>query len=282
MVQQLSLFGAIDEGSYDLFVSTMITLSGNPPILYAKLSTVWIPNPSYQIEGVNSKNQLVEQTRIKLSKDLPLDVLKDLLPDGNDQYNHLLIKKLSDDTIPIDSSELDRLVHGNSKPKDNMNDDTMDIDSEEKTETKINEKSAWCVSISDIPAAGSNRKVSMQTINESILLSSVGPNATVEKVMNELGYIFQYEYITIGVKFNLKHNLVLELQKVWSVKKSLKQQVTKGGYLIKAFINVGKATDIDRMNFTETVLLNLQKELQGYVELVVPDRKSMDSRIGFD
>lgn len=266
MVQQLSLFSSIDDKSYDLFIATMNTVSGNPPILYAKVSTVWIPNPSLQIDGVNTKGQLVEKTRIKVSKDIPLSMLQEniLSPQFDTDFNdHTILKSFLGDTIPIDFNTLHDMIHG--------------------TERVNNKKqNAWCLSISDIPAAGNNRKVSMQTINESILLSHVGSNSNLETIMNELGYIFHYQYVTIGTRFNLKHNLILELQKIWNITESSKKQITKGGYLIKTFINVDKATDIDRMNLTETILLNLQKELQGYITLSVPDRKSMDSRMSID
>lgn len=277
MVQQLSLFGTLDDPSYDLFVSTMTTLSGNPPIAFAKLSTAWKPNPEYQIEGVNTKNQLVEQTRIKLERKLPLSALIDgytAKPEA--KYTHNLVKDMLTDDIHIEYKQLHEQINGTQSTSDP---DKMDVDSQEPA-SSTSDNEAWSVTIADIPAAGNNRKVSMQTINESVLMSHVGPNTTISSIMGELGYVFEYQYITAGVKFNLKHNLIVELQKIWNVTETSKRQVTKGGYIIKAFINVGKATDIERMNFTESVLLNLQKELQGYVELTVPDRKSMDSRMG--
>lgn len=282
MVQQLSLYGSLDDASYDLFVSTMTTVSGNPPIAFAKLSTVWIPNPAFQIEGVNTKNQLVEQTRIKLERKLPLSALTSN-DDGKSpaKYTHSIVKGLVGDDIPIEYKQLKQ--HIGELPR-KADPDAMDVDSEESKPVSAAafDDEPWCVTIADIPAAGNNRKVSMQTINESVLMSHVGPDTSITSIMGGLGYVFQYQYITAGVKFNLKHGLVVELQKIWNVSESSKKQVTKGGFLIKAFINVGKATDIERMNFTESVLLNLQKELQGYVDLTVPDRKSMDSRMGFE
>lgn len=282
MVQQLSLYGSLDDASYDLFVSTMTTVSGNPPIAFVKLSTVWIPNPAFQIEGVNTKNQLVEQTRIKLERKLPLSALTSD-DDGKSpaKYTHSIVKSLVGDDIPIEYKQLKQ--HIGELPR-KADPDAMDVDSEESKPVSAAafDDEPWCVTIADIPAAGNNRKVSMQTINESVLMSHVGPDTSITSIMGGLGYVFQYQYITAGVKFNLKHGLVVELQKIWNVSESSKKQVTKGGFLIKAFINVGKATDIERMNFTESVLLNLQKELQGYVDLAVPDRKSMDSRMGFE
>lgn len=77
----------------------------------------------------------------------------------------------------------------------------------------------------------------------------------------------------------MKHGLILELQKIWQIEEAGNSQITSGGFLLKAYINVSRGTDIDRINYTETVLMNLKKELQGYIELSVPDRQSMDSRV---
>ena len=72
----------------------------------------------------------------------------------------------------------------------------------------------------------------------------------------------------------------MELQKVWDV--NSKSQVTKNGYLIKTYTNANKSTNLDQINHGEQQLLNLQKDLQGYVDLKIPDRKSMDSRMEYD
>ncbi|CCF60521.1 hypothetical protein KAFR_0K01670 [Kazachstania africana CBS 2517] len=259
MVQQLSLFGAIDDDSYSLFVSTITTLSGNPPILFARLSTIWKPNPEYEINNTNSKNQLVEKARINVSKTLSLNSFN--LPES-EIMDYNLLKTLPNDenTGIIDSSRINEILQ------------SKDL-------------SAWSFAISDIPASASsnNRKVSVQNISETVLLSSTGSSSNLTHFMNELAYVSEFKYVTIGIKFNLKHNLIIELQKIWNVNdENSNTQITKGGFLIKAFINVAKATDVDKINHNESVLLNLQKELQGYVNLSIPDRSSMDSRMAYD
>ena len=106
-----------------------------------------------------------------------------------------------------------------------------------------------------------------------------GKDSSISSLMSGLGYVFEFQYLTIGVKFFMKHGLILELQKIWQIEEAENSQITSGGFLIKAYINVSRGTDIDRINYTETVLLNLKKELQGYIELSVPDRQSMDPRV---
>ena len=343
MVQQLSLFGSIDDDSCDLFVSTMKILSGNPPILFSNLSTMWKPHLVFSDEDqINSRYQLAELARVRVSRVLPLGLYSDLVKrKNNGKLDYSLLKQLrEDDSLPISNSLLSKMVgvhrenggdggSGSSSGKGvqspvidtsstgatkdvdgdivvlddddeevkevNRSDDVIMVDdtyekaenqeyqeNKERPNLQENMHSPWSLSISDIPAAGSNRKVTMQNIMESVLLSTAGKDASLQKLMTELGYIFEYQYVTVGARFQLKHDLVLEMQKVWHIQEHApSRQVTKGGFLIKAFVNVDKSTDINRIDFAETVLLNLQRALHGYVELSVPDRKAMDSRMDY-
>ncbi|CAL9737544.1 mediator of RNA polymerase II transcription subunit 18 [Monosporozyma servazzii] len=260
MVQQLSLFSSINDEAYDLFLATMTTSFGSAPIMFANLSTVWKPDPNYEVAATNTKNQLIEQTRIKVSKDMPLELITNI---NGKIIDYKLLPILNTDTLPVDPILIDKIIN---------NQLTTYIDN--------STSSNWAFAISDIPAAGSNRKVSMQTITESIILETAGPNASLNNFMKELYYVSDYQYLTLGVKFHLRHNIIVELQKVWDV--NSKNQVTKNGYLIKIYTNANKSTNLDQINHGEQLLLNIQKDLQGYVDLKIPDRKSMDSRMEYD
>ncbi|QLQ82489.1 hypothetical protein HG537_0H02510 [Torulaspora globosa] len=251
MVHQLSLFQCIDDDSFELFISTMTIMAGNPPVLFSNLSRVWKPNDGYDIERSNSKNQLVELNRIRLSRELPLELL--VGPEKSSKLSYSLLKEFADKDLPI---ELDCVASN-----------------------ETDDDSPWALTISDIPAAGGSRKVSVQTISESVILSVAGQDSSLSKFLEELGYIESYKFVTIGVKFHLKNDLMLVIYKIWDVEK--KCQITKGGYLIKAFVNVSRGTDIERINQAENTLVALRKDLQGYVDLSVPDRKSMDSRLDY-
>ncbi|EJS43686.1 srb5p [Saccharomyces arboricola H-6] len=300
MVQQLSLFGSINDDGYDLLISTLTTISGNPPLLYNSLCTVWKPNPSYNVENLNSRNQLVEPNRIKLSKELPFSYLIDEAMVGK-PLNFKILKSFTNDRIPLDYSMTRNILHNEVPQTSNVNNtdeskndnehdgsaadasenknDIIDVDMDPNPVVCNKSCSPWSLQISDIPAAGNNRSVSMQTIAETIILSSAGESSSISSLMSGLGFVFEFQYLTIGVKFFMKHGLVLELQKIWQIEEAGNSQITGGGFLIKAYINVSRGTDIDRINYTEGVLMNLKKELQGYIELSVPDRQSMDSRV---
>ncbi|QLG71571.1 hypothetical protein HG535_0B06150 [Zygotorulaspora mrakii] len=275
MVHQLSLFGTIDDKSYDLFLSTMSILSGTPPVLFANITNVWTTNKSYEFERVNSKNQLTELNRIKVSKSLPLQFL---IVEDDSVLSHKLLKKIGQLEAPIEPSALEKYVQDIKYERaSSLGDDSkMDVDASSMSEP---EAEPWALSMSDIPAAGKSRKVSMQTISESIILTTGGTNSSTSSFLKELGYVPEYRYITVGVKFYMANDMVLDIQKLWDLRNDRSLQITKGGYLIKAYVNVNRSTDIERINQAETALLSLQKELQGYVDLVVPDRKAMDSRL---
>ena len=149
-----------------------------------------------------------------------------------------------------------------------------------RSNDQTDNSNSWTLNISDIPAAGS-RKVSLQSISESVILSTGGKDCSITTFMNELGYVSEYQYATIGVKFYLRHELIIELQKIWDLTRGANEQMTNGGFLTKAYVNVDKATDIERISQAETALLALQRELQGYVDLTMPDRKAMDSRMNY-
>ncbi|CAI4500381.1 BAH_G0020660.mRNA.1.CDS.1 [Saccharomyces cerevisiae] len=214
--------------------------------------------------------------------------------------NFRILKSFTNDKIPLNYAMTRNILHNTVPQVTNFNSTNEDQNNSKHTEETVNESrnsddiidvdmdaspapsnescSPWSLQISDIPAAGNNRSVSMQTIAETIILSSAGKNSSVSSLMNGLGYVFEFQYLTIGVKFFMKHGLILELQKIWQIEEAGNSQITSGGFLLKAYINVSRGTDIDRINYTETVLMNLKKELQGYIELSVPDRQSMDSR----
>ncbi|CCE62939.1 hypothetical protein TPHA_0D03030 [Tetrapisispora phaffii CBS 4417] len=279
MVQQLSLFSAIDDPSYDLFISTIKTISGNPPVLFANVNTIWNLNPDNEVQQINKKNQLVEPNRIKLSTNVPLDILAD--SDSSDsqsraprQLDYTLMKHLQTDALPVIEGELKSLLKNSGI---NLTSDSdMNVDSDVKQSNNNNQ--AWSLSMSDIPAAGTSKKVSIQLISESSILFTDSNASSLTAFMNGLGYILDYSYITVGSKFFFPDNLILDAYKIWNFDSDKSTQLTKGGLLLKAYINVSKNTDIERINQAEKSLLLLQKELQGFVEFSIPDRQSMDSR----
>lgn len=240
---------------------------GNPPVLFSNVTNVWQPNPEYHIEKTNSRNQLVEPTRINLSKEVPLHLFVAESQSENDLDYKLLKRIQALDQLPID---IDKIQQSNKEISEDK--DFALIDKQDN---------AWSMSVSDIPTAGNARKVCMQTITESVILGTSKNNTCLPIFIRELGYSPEYSYITVGVHFFMKFEIIIDVQKIWKLDNSSNNtsQLTKKYYLIKAYANVASSTDIERINHTEKALLALQRELHGYLELKVPDRKVMDSRV---
>lgn len=269
MVLQLSLVSSIDDASYDLFVSTLSNLCGNPPVVFGNFTAMLKPNPAFDIEQVNSKNQLVEQSRIKLCRGLPLQEVEA----DNAKRDFRLLKKYQNDEVQgLDLQIIQDMLHGSRDL------DEMEVDSG-SNKGGSGAQDVWSLSISDIPTAGSGRKVSTQAITETTVLASGGSSPSIVSFLSELGYVLDFQFLVLGIKFNMNNGVFLELSKIWRLNDGRTEQITKGGFLVKAFVNVAKSTDIKSINSGTTSLLALQKELSGYVELEIPDRKSMDSRL---
>lgn len=259
MVQQLSLMASIGDDDFELFKTSMTILTGSPAIVFADVTTVWKPDPRYEIDNVNAKNELVEPTRLKTSTNLPLEMIV-----SDDKYKddgvhcEPVLEKLRDGQLPVDAEHIYKLIEDG---------DNKDV--------------CWSLTTADIPAAGNNRKVTMQAIQESTILQQSGKEPVLKNFMQQLGYVLDYIYVTVGVRFTHRHDLFIHCQKVWDIRPNRIKEVTTGGFLVHSFVNVRRATDIDRLNHAETSLLALQKDLSSYVEFKVPDRKSMDQRMHY-
>lgn len=257
MVQQLSLMASIGDDDFELFKTSMTILTGSPAIVFADVTTVWKPDPRYKIDNVNAKNELVEPTRLKTSTNLPLELI---VPEEKYKEDGVscepVFEKLKDGELPIHAEHIYKLI-----------------------ESPENKDVCWSLTTADIPAAGNNRKITMQAIQETTILQQSGKEPVLNVFMQQLGYVLDYIYVTVGMRFTHRHGLFTHCQKVWDIRQSRIKEVTKGGFLVRSFVNVRRATDIERLNQAESTLLALQKDLSGYVEFKVPDRKSMDPRM---
>nr|Q75EI4.2 RecName: Full=Mediator of RNA polymerase II transcription subunit 18; AltName: Full=Mediator complex subunit 18 [Eremothecium gossypii ATCC 10895] len=253
MVQQLSLYSVIDEGSFDLLIATISALSGRSPVLFANYNHVAHPNPNYAIEKVNAKNQLVEQTRVQLMQEIPFEKLQ------TEEYSYKLCTKMTGDGPPIETEYLNSLMRS-------CGDGTR----------------PWSLSLWDIPSAGKDRKVCTQAVVESVVTSTGGAHSSILSFLAELGYVPGYQFVQLGTQFYLENGIVFQISKLWALhgESGKTSAVTKDGFLIKAYLNVPKATDLESINQGTAHLQQLKRELRDYLELSIPDRKSMDSRVG--
>lgn len=141
------------------------------------------------------------------------------------------------------------------------------------TETQRTKYKAWIVQASDVPSAG-KRKTVTQNIVESCL--TLHPQQNIDTVLLKLGYVVSMEYVVQGMRWCYGNVVIDVFQVVTMDKKPLDPS-----YVMKCFINVDKTTDVELLQRSTQELLGLKTELSGLVELDIPDRNSMDSRIGF-
>lgn len=138
----------------------------------------------------------------------------------------------------------------------------------------------WILQVNDIPSAG-KRKINTQSILESNIQLN-DKSQTIETILDDFGYKIENEYVIKGERFFYANNITIEIFQllVKNNESSNWEILNNDSFIIKAFINVEKATDIENLQKSSQHLLNLKTELQGLIELNIPDRNSMDSRIG--
>ncbi|CDR41660.1 CYFA0S07e04742g1_1 [Cyberlindnera fabianii] len=145
------------------------------------------------------------------------------------------------------------------------------------TKKDRSEYSEWVLQVSDVPSAG-KRKISTQAIVESCIL--VQKDQSIDTVLDSIGYLVEKEYLVKGVRV-FYGNIVIEMfQVLVKTAEGEWKELDDRAYLIKCFINVEKATDVENLQKSSQELMNLKNELTGFVELDIPDRNVMDSRIG--
>ncbi|EGV61256.1 Mediator of RNA polymerase II transcription subunit 18 [Yamadazyma tenuis] len=171
------------------------------------------------------------------------------------------------------------------------------------SDSAANTKKIWTLQISDIPIAGKNQTCSAQNIFESTLVhthTASRKDAGDEKdsgdldkdsflqFLEDLGYNSINQFWIKGVRF-FHGDIVIEIFKVFvrddankdspSDSIPLKLLDESNGFQIKAFINVPKSTDIDLITQGSAELAKLQDFLKNLIQLEIPDRIFMDSRV---
>ncbi|GMM30382.1 Srb5 protein [Martiniozyma asiatica (nom. inval.)] len=147
----------------------------------------------------------------------------------------------------------------------------------------------FTLQLSDIPSAGNN-PVLIQNIHEVTIYQT----DDIKGYLDELGYKVETELWIKGHRWYWGE-VIIESYKIW-VKDSSQLQVENQNEntnsntiplkplsnisLVKTFINIAQKNDIESSKRAIKQLELLKKELSQIVELKIPDRMSMDSRIG--
>lgn len=254
MVQQLSLTAQVEKSKIQRLLLTLETLTGNISSPMHKHSVILKPRYPFTPENIPGKFNQIDSYRIRMNR-----IWENGFPPNFTDFNNSLIK-ITGESI--------------TKPNENIN------------------NSIWTLQLSDIPAGGKN-----PTLIQNIYETTIYQTDDVIGYLDELGYMHEAEFWTDGVRFYYG-NVILELSKIYildnnnksvvidteSSSQSLSESNLKlldgsGNCHVKAYVNVGALNDLESAALGIKQLESLKKELADIVELTIPDRTVMDSRI---
>lgn len=172
-------------------------------------------------------------------------------------------------------------------------------DSITKQDSNLLNDSIWTLQLSDIPAGGKTT-VSVQNIYETTIYQT----DDVIGYLDELGYIYEAEFWRNGIRF-FYGNIIIEIYQLYIIDDDKNKSMTdsesqnvnntqnnkdssplslklldkSGNCFVKAFVNVGSLNDVENVSLGTKQLESLKNELSEIIELHIPDRLAMDSRI---
>lgn len=262
MVQQLSLTAQVASSKIERLLLTLETLTGNISSPMHQHSVILKPRYPFTPEPIPGKFIQIESYRIRMNR-----IWENGFPK----------KFLSKDE---EENEVDVSGESITKPNPNIN------------------SSIWTLQLTDIPAGGKN-PVLIQNIYETTIYQT----DDVIGYLDELGYMHEAEFWTDGVRFYYG-NVIIELSRLHVL--NSKQQSgapieikadelvidpadsetsklslldPTGTCHVKAYVNVGALNDLESAAIGIKQLESLKRELSEIVELHIPDRTAMDSRI---
>lgn len=257
MVQQLSLTAQVEKSKIQQLLLTLETLTGNISSPMHKHSVILKPRYPFTPENIPGKFNQIDSYRIRMNR-----IWEHGFPSNFTDSNNS-INKITGESI--------------TKPNENIN------------------NSIWTLQLSDIPAGGKN-----STLIQNIYETTIYQTDDVIGYLDELGYMHEAEFWTDGVRFYYG-NVILELSKIYVLdnnnnnnkstvieadlssqslfESDLKLLDGSGNCHVKAYVNVGALNDLESAALGIKQLESLKKELLDIVELAIPDRTVMDSRI---
>lgn len=271
MVQQLSLTAQVPSSKVERLLLTLQTLTGNVYSNMNQHSVILKPRYPFTPEPVAGSVVQIESYRVRMNR---------LWESGHPKTFRESLKTMKSPGLETETGT------------------TVSGDSITKQSGRELSDSIWTLQLSDIPAGGKN-PVLVQNIYETTIYET----DDVIGYLDELGYMHETEFWSNGVRFyygdvivELCHMYVLdngkrsgstpdEAQKSEpntgpaSTLSSLKLFDQSGTCNLKAFVNIGRLNDIESISLGTNQLEALKRELSELVELHIPDRTMMDSRL---
>ncbi|KAH3663421.1 hypothetical protein WICMUC_005947 [Wickerhamomyces mucosus] len=144
----------------------------------------------------------------------------------------------------------------------------------------------WGLQVYDIPnqtvqnSSSTKKKLNVNSQNflESYIILNKGDK--LDDILKELGYERETSYRIKGERFYYG-NITIELFQILIYVEN-EWILLDNSIMVKTFINIAKITDLENINKSTQELVNLKMELTGLVDLSVPDKNNLDSRIGLN
>lgn len=256
MVQQLSLVATVHKPEFNLVVNGLTALTGQKPrallnenVVYRALVNLKYFQAQQAIHTSVNLSQ-IEQHLLKIRRTWqmyhdknPNVIVNEILANDNEGF----MKKLEAGEIL-----LGELLEKGLAPID------------------------YSLQISDIPAAG-KRPVSSQTMYEINLRHT--PDQ-LKSYLENLGYTEKLRFLVKGLRFLFNSTINIELFQVFRLEQGkLHILDPTENWFLKAYINVGKITDVTAISKASNDLVVFQKNLENLIKLKIPERNCMDSRI---
>lgn len=243
MVQQLSLLGQISESKIRRLILTLSTLTGNIHSEMNQHTVILKPRYPFTPEIVPGKVTQIESYRIRMNR-------------------------IWESRYPLDISARDDIKG----------------DSITKQKKEFLNDSIWTLQLSDIPAGG-NQPVLIQNLYETTIYET----DDIIGYLDELGYMHETEFWSHGRRF-FYGDVIIEVLRLFIIDSQSIEEVEdervklkllddSGSYLVKAYVNVGTINDVENVTYGIKQLEKIKRILEEVIELHVPDRLAMDSRI---
>ncbi|GMG28182.1 unnamed protein product [Ambrosiozyma monospora] len=297
MVQQLSLVSSIPKSQYKVLMLCLESYTGMNPHPLRQHTVILKPKYPFTPEMAAGKVNQIESYRIRMTRvwDNPNGFSSNLKSSSEQQQNQVKTEPSSDSTSTSATTSGDT---DNSKPspssKQGLKGEPILDTFPPGTESTRN-SSIWTLQLSDIPAGG-KRTVSIQNIYETTIYET----DDIMGYVDELGYTPDIEFWNNGVRFYY-NDIVIEVFRLYVHSRGGHGQQAGGGvgngnvngvhqvslrlldgsenYQVKCFVNVSKLNDLENVARGAKQLENLKNDLSGLLNLDVPDRISLDSRV---
>ncbi|KAH7360035.1 mediator complex, subunit Med18 [Pyrenochaeta sp. MPI-SDFR-AT-0127] len=262
-MHELLLYGQVPAGRHDQVLKILAGVAAMQPRRIIERRIIYKPTREPEEPGSNLRRGGTQAVAVKQTKQTAAPAL----------YYTKLVQKLSEEDFGTDHG----LPHDNGKAL--------------SAHVEDGEEPIWSVLFEDIPDTG-DRGVSIRFTNTTDLLSgdphgfmmASGPNQFVTEYYVE-GHRFVYSNVVIYLHRVLHEPGVRSIQETPKIElpsfAALELLDPSGAYILEAKVRVQEFNNSTVLEAGVSELKKFQKEMKGCVELSLPDRLSLDTRVKY-